>query len=655
MLQHEEESEDKGDWGFKAKKQKIKVLYMLGGEGSSTNSKAEEMLNLFKDFLKDIEDGKVSRNYAEKSLNNMLDHLAGMGGTISSKGSNSDTVLKQIYNATLESLSRTGNERMWIKTKMKLAKLYIEQQDLENAQAELTQLQDACTTSNNNTSEDDNTKSTFLMEVYSLLMQLYSTTNNYKKVKELYSKTMSIKSAISHPRILGVIHECGGRIHMKEKRWEAAREDLFESFKNYDEAGSLQRIQVLKYFVLACMLSESGIDPFESQETKPYRQDPKVMVMMQLVEVFQRSDVEEFNRLLKSHNSEIMGDELIRTFLDDLILSIRSQGVLNLVRPYTRVSLEYIAKTIEITVDQAKEILVRLILDFRLPTARIDMVDNYVQLSGSDRSAPAGLAPLIVPAEVPVFFDNRLCGLPVAVAHSGKQVKSLLKDTGMDFWKGKPFITDETSNSGGLQGANNNSTSSTGGGSNADKGKRTTGEDGNAVITNRENSGITTHTGTTLSRRGQNTVSAQVTGTMLASSAPFAAFPSRYAQALEDEASVESGKRVVGAKESNGGSGVVGGGNGGADGGAEGSAEDKKSGDAGGVSGGTLDSHGGDGNGEGIMDFGDGLANRLGGGAGGDDWSQAASLLDWCDNILKMQKVIHANPRVQNMSSLGSL
>jgi len=52
--------------------------------------------------------------------------------------------------------------------------------------------------------------------------------------------------------------------------YEAAQNDFFESFRNFDEAGSLQRIQVLKYFVLANMLMESEIDPFSSQETKPY-------------------------------------------------------------------------------------------------------------------------------------------------------------------------------------------------------------------------------------------------------------------------------------------------------------------------------------------------------------------------------------------------
>jgi COP9 signalosome complex subunit 2 len=53
-------------------------------------------------------------------------------------------------------------------------------------------------------------------------------------------------------------------------QWTRATEDFFDSFKNYDEAGSPQRIQVLKYLVLANMLTGSEVNPFDSQETKPF-------------------------------------------------------------------------------------------------------------------------------------------------------------------------------------------------------------------------------------------------------------------------------------------------------------------------------------------------------------------------------------------------
>ena len=51
---------------------------------------------------------------------------------------------------------------------------------------------------------------------------------------------------------------------------------MLQAFKNYDEAGNVRRVQCLKYMVLANMLMESNVDPFDAQEAKPYKQDPEV-------------------------------------------------------------------------------------------------------------------------------------------------------------------------------------------------------------------------------------------------------------------------------------------------------------------------------------------------------------------------------------------
>lgn len=46
---------------------------------------------------------------------------------------------------------------------------------------------------------------------------------------------------------MGIIRECGGKMHMAERQWADAATDFFEAFKNYDEAGNQRRIQCLKY------------------------------------------------------------------------------------------------------------------------------------------------------------------------------------------------------------------------------------------------------------------------------------------------------------------------------------------------------------------------------------------------------------------------
>lgn len=135
----------------------------------------------------------------------------------------------------------------------------------------------------------DNSRGTLLLEILALEIQMYTDQRDNKRLREIYDQTLHVKSAIPHPRIMGVIRECGGKMHMTERgqlvfkrsfdellsaplyagEWAKAQIDFFEAFRNYDEAGSPQRIQVLKYLVLAHMLMGSEIDPFDSQETKP--------------------------------------------------------------------------------------------------------------------------------------------------------------------------------------------------------------------------------------------------------------------------------------------------------------------------------------------------------------------------------------------------
>jgi COP9 signalosome complex subunit 2 len=75
---------------------------------------------------------------------------------------------------------------------------------------------------------DDAKKGTQLLEVYALEIQMYTEQKDTKKLKELYHNALNVKSAIPHPRILGIIRECGGKMHMHERVWSEAATDFFE-------------------------------------------------------------------------------------------------------------------------------------------------------------------------------------------------------------------------------------------------------------------------------------------------------------------------------------------------------------------------------------------------------------------------------------------
>ena len=205
----------------------------------------------------------VTRNYSEKSINNMLDFIE--------KGSDDQAATKcmeEFYSQTLQSFQSTNNERLWLKTNIKLAKLFLDRKDYSAVAKKVRELHKACELPDGT---DDPSKGTYSLEIYALEIQMYAETKNNKQLKRLYERALKVRSAVPHPKIMGIIRECGGKMHMSEENWKDAQSDFFESFRNYDEAGSLQRIQVLKYLVLTTMLMKSDINPFESQETKPYK------------------------------------------------------------------------------------------------------------------------------------------------------------------------------------------------------------------------------------------------------------------------------------------------------------------------------------------------------------------------------------------------
>ena len=76
----------------------------------------------------------------------------------------------------------------------------------------------------------------------------------------------------------------------------------FSFFKFWQSTFSkaLVLIDIFKYLVLANMLSQSDINPFDSQEAKPYKSDPEIQAMTELREAYQNNDIDQFERILRS-------------------------------------------------------------------------------------------------------------------------------------------------------------------------------------------------------------------------------------------------------------------------------------------------------------------------------------------------------------------
>ena len=117
----------------------------------------------------------VTRNYSEKSINNMLDFIE--------KGSDDQRAYKcmeQFYSQTLDSFQSTNNERLWLKTNIKLARLWLDRKDYTHLVRKVRELHKAC---QKDDGTDDPSKGTYSLEVYALEIQMYADTRNNKRLK----------------------------------------------------------------------------------------------------------------------------------------------------------------------------------------------------------------------------------------------------------------------------------------------------------------------------------------------------------------------------------------------------------------------------------------------------------------------------------------
>jgi COP9 signalosome complex subunit 2 len=204
--------DEKGEWGFKAYKQMVKLHFRQG--------KHKEMMEAYKQMLTYIKTA-VTRNYSEKVINKILDLVTSDPSTIDKKGkplvgaaaakaaaaavdssgggaSSAGNIefFQTFYETTLTALAEAKNDRLWFKTNLKLGKLWFDREEFARLQKILKQLQKACQDAEG---RDDPSKGTQLLEVYALEIQMHTATKDTKKLKSLYSKALQVAATPASP------------------------------------------------------------------------------------------------------------------------------------------------------------------------------------------------------------------------------------------------------------------------------------------------------------------------------------------------------------------------------------------------------------------------------------------------------------------------
>ena len=147
---------------------------------------------------------------------------------------------------------------------------------------------------------------------------------------------------------------------------------------------------------------KSDINPFDSQETKAFKDEPEIVAMTQLVAAYQKNDIQRFEQILAANRATVMNDPFIREHIEELLSNIRTevklfmiilysfaistfQVLLRLLKPYTRIRLAYLAEEIKIAQPEVVRLLVEIIHD-RRPDLKIDQVNQTLVKVGDDKN-----------------------------------------------------------------------------------------------------------------------------------------------------------------------------------------------------------------------------------------------------------------------------
>ena len=188
---------DHYEYVFKSHKQLMKLYFK--------QKNYDSVLNTLKGLFTVI--SKIDKSYFEDSISKMIVHY--------SIDSNNFEFLNQFYNILLEK-SQLNNIRLWFKINTNLLNLKIEQKQYQEIPELLKQIYEKLKSSN------ESIQKSFTLQIIACEIDYLSKvsnndTKNLARMGQLYRMSLKITTAVTHPKILAVVKECGVKFNSIEK------------------------------------------------------------------------------------------------------------------------------------------------------------------------------------------------------------------------------------------------------------------------------------------------------------------------------------------------------------------------------------------------------------------------------------------------------
>ena len=147
-------------------------------------------------------------------------------------------------------------------------------------------------------------------------------------MKQIFNLTQQLNPLINDPKIVAIIKEVGGKMHLREKRWDVALNEFRECFQCLIESGNPRAHTVLKYAILSSLLAKPQN---RFLNTRPYSDDSEIVVMAAFKKTFETNNFNLIEEFLGDKDLNKITEPVIAAYRDDL-LKVAKLNALQIVR-----------------------------------------------------------------------------------------------------------------------------------------------------------------------------------------------------------------------------------------------------------------------------------------------------------------------------------
>ncbi|KAL1379715.1 hypothetical protein pipiens_003740 [Culex pipiens pipiens] len=185
--------------------------------------------------------------------------------------------------------------------------------------------------------EQDQLQINFKLKNYSEIMTLYKQLLTYIKsaLQNFYETTLEALKDAKNNRLWFKTNTKLGKLYFDRNdfgKLQKILKQLHQSCQTDDGEDDLKKGKLLEIYALEIQMY--------TQEAKPHKNGPEILSMTNLIVSYKNNDIMEFESILRNNRYNTMADPFIREHIENLLRNIRTQVLIKLIRPYTKITTD---------------------------------------------------------------------------------------------------------------------------------------------------------------------------------------------------------------------------------------------------------------------------------------------------------------------------